>query len=423
MKEVLREQILPTQPIPKIQYSKFTRRRNSMKKLYFAMVALIIASLVLAACGGGQTQAPATEAPTEVMTEAPTEVMTEAPTEAPTEAMTEAPTEAPSALKIGLVTDVGQLEDKSFNQAAYEGGQAAAESTGSDFDVIVTQNISDYKQNIQTFIDQGFNVIITVGFLLGTDTTIAAKENPDVTFIGVDQGICVDAEGAPDPTFGCAGDAAALLPNYQGIVFAEEQAGYLAGIVAASISKTGTIGAVGGTNVPAVVAYNAGYVAGAQSVNPDIKTLYQETNPDPAKGFNDPATGKAIAQQFIGQGADVLFQIAGLTGQGVLEAACDANIYGIGVDVDQVETLPNLSGCIVTSAEKKLKDTVQAVVESVASGDFQAGTVSYNAAADPPAIGLAPYHELESLITPEIQAKLDEAMAAMASGELKPPRE
>lgn len=365
-----------------------------MKKLYLAIVALIIASMMLAAC------APATEAPTE----------------APA-------TEAAPTFKVGLVTDVGQLEDKSFNQASHEGAKAAAEAAGGQYDVIVTQNISDYKQNIQTFIDQGFNVIVTVGFLLGTDTAIAAKENPNVTFIGVDQGICVDAAGAPDPTFACAGDAAKLLPNYQGIVFAEEQAGYLAGIVAASISKTGTIGAVGGTNVPAVVAYNAGYVAGAKSVNPDIKTLYQETNPDPAKGFNDPATGKAIAQQFIGQGADVLFQIAGLTGQGVLEAACDAKIYGIGVDVDQVETLPNLSGCIVTSAEKKLKDTVQAVVASVAAGKFVAGTVSYNAASTPPAIGLAPFHGMESMITPEIQAKLDEAMAAMASGTLKPPRQ
>jgi basic membrane protein A and related proteins len=392
-----------------------------MKKLYFVMGALVIASMILAACGGGATEPPATEMPATEMpaTEMPA---TEMPaTEAPA---TEAPTEAPTTdVKIGVVTDVGQLEDKSFNQAAYEAAQAAAENLGGESDVIVTQNISDYKQNIQTFVDQGFNVIITVGFLIGTDTTIAAKENPDVTFIGVDQGICVDADGAPDPTFACAGDAATLLPNYQGIVFAEEQAGYLAGIVAASISKSGVIGAVGGTNVPPVVRYNAGYVAGAQSVNPDIKTLYQEVNPDPAKGFNDPATGKAIAQQFIGQGADVLFQIAGLTGQGVLEAACDANIYGIGVDVDQVETLPNLSGCIVTSAEKKLKDTIQAVTESVASGDFVAGTVTYNAASTPPAIGLAPYHELESLITPEIQAKIDDAMAKMASGEIKPPTE
>src|SRR5687768_5228104 len=392
-----------------------------MKKLYFVTVALIVASMILAACAAPTTEAPpATEAPA---TEMPATEMPATETPATEVPATEAPTEAPASdLKIGVVTDVGQLEDKSFNQAAYEGGQAAAESVGADFDVIVTQNISDYRQNIQTFIDQGFNVIVTVGFLIGTDTTIAAKENPDVTFIGVDQGICVDAEGAPDPTFACAGDAATLLPNYQGIVFAEEQAGYLAGIVAASISESGVIGAVGGTNVPAVVAYNAGYVAGAQSVNPDIQTLYQETNPDPAKGFNDPATGKAIAQQFIGQGADVLFQVAGLTGQGVLEAACDAGIYGIGVDVDQVETLPNLSGCIVTSAEKKLRDTVQAATESVADGTFQAGTVSYNAASDPPAIGLSPYHEFEDLITPEIQAKLDEAMAAMASGELQPAR-
>jgi basic membrane protein A len=418
MKEAPRHIFTTRKLSPDKSKPHFNEEKKYMKKLYFVIGVFAIAAMLLAACAPAATEAPApapTEAPTEAMTEAPTEAMTEAPTEAMTE--------APAALKIGVVTDVGQLEDKSFNQAAYEGGQAAADSLGAEFDVIVTQNISDYRQNIQTFVDQGFNVIITVGFLIGTDTTIAAKENPDVKFIGVDQGICVDAEGAPDPTFGCAGDAAALLPNYQGIVFAEEQAGYLAGIVAASISQTGTIGAVGGTNVPAVVAYNAGYVAGAKSINPDIVTLYQETNPDPAKGFNDPATGKAIAQQFIGQGADVLFQIAGLTGQGVLEAACDANVYGIGVDVDQVETLPNLSGCIVTSAEKKLKDTIQAVTESVAAGTFQAGTVSYNAASNPPAIGLSPYHENEALITPEIQAKLDEAMAAMASGELKPPRQ
>jgi len=362
-----------------------------MKKLYSLIVLLIIASLALTACGGA---APAA---------------------------TEEPAEEP--LKVGVVTDVGQLEDKSFNQASYEGAKAAAEKVGGSFEVIVTQNISDYKQNIQTFVDQGFDVVVTVGFLIGTDTTIAAKENPDVKFIGVDQGICVDETGAPDATFTCAGDAAALLPNYQGIVFAEEQAGYLAGVLAASISQTGVIGAVGGTNVPAVVAYNAGYVEGAKSVNPDIVTLYQETDPDPAKGFNDPATGKAIAQQFIGQGADVLFQIAGLTGQGVLEAACDAGVYGIGVDVDQVETLPNLSGCIVTSAEKKLKDTVQAVVESVADGSFKAGTVSYNAASTPPAVGLSAYHEFESMVTPEIQAKLDEAFDAMKNGTLAPPRQ
>jgi len=361
-----------------------------MKKLYSVIALFVIGLMVLTACGGAapaSTQAPAKK------------------------------------LKIGVVTDVGQLEDKSFNQASYEGGKAAADKLGATFDVIVTQNVSDYKQNIQTFVDQGFDIIITVGFLIGTDTTIAAKANPKVKFIGVDQGICVDEQGAPDSTFACKGDAAKLLPNYQGIVFAEEQAGYLAGIVAGSISKSGTIGSVAGTKVPAVVAYIAGYEAGAKSVNPNIKTLTQEVNADPAKGFNDPATGKAIAKQFIAQGADVLFQVAGLTGQGVLEAACDANVYGIGVDVDQALTLPNLAKCIVTSAEKKLKDTVQAVTEAAASGTFKAGTVTYNAASNPPAIGISPYHDLANLITPEIQAKIDDAMAKMKSGELKPPRQ
>jgi len=357
-----------------------------MKKLFALFALLLITTMVLSACAPAATPAPTTKH------------------------------------KVGVVTDVGQLEDKSFNQAAYEGAKAAAANMGADFEVIVTQNISDYKQNIQTFVDQGFDTIVTVGFLIGSDTAAAAKANPNVKFIGVDQGICVDENGVSDPTFACAGDAAKLLPNYQGIVFAEEEGGYLAGILAASITKTGTIGSVAGTNVPAVVAWVAGYEAGAKSVNPDIVTLNQEVNPDPAKGFNDPATGKAIAQQFIAQGADVLFQVAGLTGQGVLEAACDAGVYGIGVDVDQVETLPNLSKCIVTSAEKKLKNTVQAVTESVGTGTFKAGTVVYNAASTPPAIGLAPYHEFESLITSDIQAKIDAAFEAMKSGELVPPR-
>ncbi len=387
-----------------------------MKKLYAILSALIVMALLLGACGGAEEPteepAPPPAAPTEEPMEEPTEEMMEEPTE-----------EMMEPLRVGVVTDVGQLEDKSFNQASWEGAQAAAEALGGTADVIVTQDISDYKQNIQTFVDQGFDVVVTVGFLIGTDTTIAAAENPDVIFIGVDQGICVDETGAPDATFTCAGDAATLLPNYQGIVFAEEQAGYLVGIIAGSISETGTIGAVAGTNVPAVVAYIAGYEAGAKSVNPDIVVLSQETDPNPAVGFNDPAKGKAIAQQFIAEGADVLFQVAGLTGQGVLEAACDAGIYGIGVDVDQVETLPNLAGCIVTSAEKKLFDTVQAVVESAGMGEFQAGTVVYNAASTPRAIGISPFHEFEDLITEEIQDLLRNAVVGMQNGALTPPRQ
>jgi len=384
-------------------------RTRSLGLTLFSGLAFLVA-----ACSGGasspsaaapESQAPASEAPT---------------SQAPASEAPSSPAASMRPLKVGVVTDVGQLEDKSFNQSSYEGAVAAAEATGGEHDVIVTQNISDYAANIQTFVDNDFDVIVTVGFLIGTDTAAAAKANPDVKFIGVDQGICVDEEGVSDPTFTCAGDAATLLPNYQGIVFAEMQPGYLAGIVAGNITESNVIGAVGGTNVPAVVNYWRGYENGAKSVNPEVNVLYQETDPDPAKGFNDPTKGRAIAEQFIGQDADVIFQVAGLTGQGVLEAACDADVHGIGVDVDQAVSLPNLAPCIVTSAEKKLAATVQAVVESVATDTFVAGTVAYNAASTPPAIGLAPYHDNEALITPEIQGQIDAATQGFIDGSLDP---
>jgi len=383
-------------------------RNRSLGLTLFSGLAILVA-----ACGGGGSPSPSASAA------APSSPAEES--EAPgSPAASESPAASFEALNVGVVTDVGQLEDKSFNQSSNEGAEAAAEAIGGDHDVIVTQNISDYGANIQQLIDADFDVIVTVGFLIGTDTAIAAKANPEVTFIGVDQGICVDENGDPDATFTCAGDAATLLPNYQGIVFAEAQPGYLAGLVAASISESAVIGAVGGTNVPAVVNYWRGYENGAKSVNPDITVLYQETDPDPAKGFNDPTKGRALAEQFISQDADVIFQIAGLTGQGVLEAVCDAELHGIGVDVDQAVSLPNLASCIVTSAEKKLKDTVQAVIESAASGNFQAGTVAYDASSEPPAIGLSDYHDNADLITPEIQTLIDDALAGFVDGSLDP---
>jgi basic membrane protein A len=382
-------------------------RNSSIGLTLFSGLAILVS-----ACGGGATPSPSAS------TAAPS---TAASTEPSSEASTPPSAASLKPIKVGVVTDVGQLEDKSFNQSSNEGAIAAATQAGGTHDVIVTQNISDYKANIQTFVDAGVDVIVTVGFLLGTDTAAAAKANPTIHFIGVDQGICVDESGVSDPTFACKGDAATLLPNYQGIVFAEAQPGYLAGIVAASISKSGTIGAVGGTNVPAVVNYWRGYENGAKSIKSDIKVLYQETDPDPAKGFNDQSKGKTIANQFMDQGADVLFQIAGLTGQGVLEAVCaKGGVWGIGVDVDQAVSLPNLSKCIVTSAEKKLVATVTAVVLSVASDTFKPGTVAYNAASDPQAIGLSDYHDNAALITPDIQAKVDAALAGLKDGSVDP---
>jgi basic membrane protein A len=384
-----------------------------MQKRSLGLSLLGSLAIIVGACSSGATPSPSSPA-------AASQPAASGPASSESAPAASGSTAALKPLKVGVVTDVGQLEDKSFNQSSNEGAKAAAEASGGSHNVIVTQAISDYATNIQTLVDGNFDVIVTVGFLIGTDTAKAAKANPNIKFVGVDQGVCVDPNGDPDPKFGCKGDAATLLPNYQGIVFAEAQPGYLAGIVAGSITKSATIGAVGGTNVPAVVNYWRGYENGATSVKSDVKVLYQETDPDPTKGFNDPSKGKTIAGQFIGQKADVLFQIAGLTGQGVLQAACDKNIHGIGVDVDQAVSLPNLAKCIVTSAEKKLADTVKAVVLSVASNTFKAGTVPYNAASNPPAVGLSPYHDNAALITPDIQAKIDTALTGLKDGSLDP---
>ena len=331
--------------------------------------------------------------------------------------------QATSDLKIGLVTDVGTLDDKNFNQFSWEGAKQGAQAIGApEPQSVVTTASADYAKNIQSFVDQDYDIIITVGFALGNDTTKAAKANPNLKFIGVDQGLCVTESGDPDPDFGCKGDAAKLLPNYQGLVFKEQQPGYLAGIVAASISQSGHIAAIGGTKVvPAVANYIAGYANGAMSVNPDIKVEQQYVSEAPDNAaFNDPAGGKAFAEQLLAQNpdVDVLFQVAGKTGNGVLQAACDADIHAIGVDVDQHESTPESAACIVTSAEKKLTKAVSDAIGRVADGSDKGGTVLLDITSD--SVGLAPFYDAQSLITSDIQAKIDAAIKGLKDGSIDP---
>jgi basic membrane protein A len=376
-----------------------------MRKHPSSLLAIMaVLMLILTACpgGGGESAAETESAPAESMAE---ESAAESAAESPTGLAACGEPESGDALTIGVVTDVGQLEDKSFNEASWCGAIAGATSVGGTAEVIVTEAPADYAQNIQTFVDRDFNVIVTVGFAIGDATLAAAQENPETWFIGVDQFIGAD----PIPE------------NYMGLIYNEAQAGYLAGIVAANISETGVIGTVGGIDsVPPVVNYIAGYANGATSVNPDIEVLIEYASTDITTAFNDPATGRSIAEQMIDADADVLFQVAGLTGQGVLEAACDAGVFGIGVDVDQFLSLPDLGECIVTSAEKKLKESVQAAIERVADESAESGNIFHDAAADPPGVGLAPFHEFEGQIDPSVQEAVDEAFAGLADGSIDP---
>src|SRR5712691_8996866 len=198
-----------------------------------------------------------------------------APSASPSASAT--PTASPSptaaALKIGMVTDIGQLEDKSFNEFSWKGVQDGAAAVGGTAKNIVTKDIADYKQNIQSFVDQKYDIIVTVGFLIGTDTT--AMANPNIQFIGVDQFV---ADPAP--------------PNYQGLLFNEAQAGYLAGIVAGTLTKTNKIGAVGGReDVPPVVNYIKGYENAAKTTKPGVQVLINYVG-----DFNAPDKGEASAK-------------------------------------------------------------------------------------------------------------------------------
>jgi basic membrane protein A len=326
-----------------------------------------------------------------------------------------------SSLKIGVVTDVGTINDKNFNEYSYKGAVAAAEKLGAPtVQYVVPTGASDYAKDIQGFVDQKYNIIVTVGFNLGTETIKAAKANPDIWFIAVDVAPCVDEQGNPDSTFACKGDAATLLPKLIGIQFQEDQAGYLAGIVAAAVSKSGTIGQLGGIDSnPAVVKYLQGYILGAQSYNPNIKveTAFFSTG-DTNKAYNDPVWGKTFSQQFITQkNPDVLFQVAGKTGNGALDAACEAGIYGIGVDVDQYLSYPAADKCIVTSAEKHLSTAVSGTIQAIADGTAKGGISKYDATND--GIGYSPFHNTSITIPSDVQGKLDAALAGMKAGTLK----
>lgn len=304
---------------------------------------------------------------------------------------------ASSGPKVGMVTDIGQLEDKSFNEFSWKGVQDGAKAVGGTATNIVTKDTADYKQNIQQFVDQKYDVIVTVGFLIGTDTLNAAKANPTIQFFGIDQFV---ADPAP--------------ANYQGLLFAENQAGYLAGIVAANITKSNKIGAVGGrSDVPPVVSYIKGYEAAAKAEKPNIQVIVNYI-----EDFNDASKGEASAKTMIGQGADVIFQVAGNAGAGALRAACNAKVWGIGVDVDQYLSVPDAKACIVTSAEKKLQVAASDAIKRFKDKGKQGGNF-FNDAKN----GGVAASEIRNLspVPAGLQDKLTKALEDMKSGKLNPP--
>lgn len=318
----------------------------------------------------------------------------------------EEPTEEPAAedegcasaevFCVGLVTDVGEIDDKSFNQSAWEGVQRAEAELGAQVDFIETQDAKDYATNIGLFADNGYDVIVTVGFALGTATLEAAANYPNVKFIGVDQ---------------FQGEAVA---NVAGLIFAEDKAGFLAGALAAMLSESGTVAAVLGTNlVPPVVAFKEGYEAGARYINADINLIstYHPGGLDVA--FTDPEWGATTAAQAIDtNGADVIFGAGGKTGNGALiEVASREGVYCIGVDSDQWETVPEAHPCLVSSAMKLITPGVFDLISAAQSDAFPSGNFVGS-------VGLAPFHDFDAQIPQEVKDRLAEIDAGLQDGSI-----
>ncbi len=301
-------------------------------------------------------------------------------------------------LCIGLVTDLGKIDDKSFNQSAWEGVQQGAAAVGAQTKYIETTKTTDYANNIKQFIDAKYDVIVTVGFNIQQATTDAAKANPDIKFIGVDQ--------AQSDT----------IPNLTGEVFPEDQAGYAAGYLAGLLTKTNKIGQVLGMQIPPVERYAKGYEAGAKAANPKIKvaTVY---HPAGDTAFADPVWGANEAKNQLTQGADVIFGAGGNTGNGALGQVAKASgagtsVYCIGVDTDQWDTVPQAQPCLVTSAEKLISDGVVDLIKQVKAGTIQGGNYTGKT-------GLAPYHDFDSKLPADVKTKVADVVSQLKDGSLK----
>jgi len=287
---------------------------------------------------------------------------------------------------IGLVTDTGKVDDKSFNQSAWMGAQMAAKVNGGFAKYIETTDPKDYAKNIGQFADKKYNVIIGVGFLMAEAMTTAAAKYPKIKFIGVDQ-----FQGT-------------AVPNLTGLVFPEDKAGFLAGYLAGHLTKTGKTGAVLGTEVvPPVRYFGEGYRNGVAYAAKELGKKYPASKliyHAPDNAFNDPAWGGTTAQQLLSQGFDVIFGAGGNTGNGaLLRIAKKKGAYCIGVHSDQWGTLPEARPCLVTSAMKLIDKGVAAVVASIVDGTDKGGNYFG-------AVGLAPLHDFAKKVPAAYQAKL-----------------
>jgi basic membrane protein A len=291
--------------------------------------------------------------------------------------------------RVGLVTDIGGLNDRGFNELANSALERAKDELSADTRVLESRSDADYIPNLSQLAEDGYELIVSNGFLMGEATEKAAKEFPDSNFAIIDFAY----ENPP--------------ANLRGLVFKEQEVGYLVGYLAGLKTKTDVVSSVGGQKIPPVDRFIAGFQAGAKAANPNVTTLNGYS-----QDFVDQAKCKEVALDQIAKKSDIVFQVAGGCGLGALDAAKEKGVLGIGVDKDQ----SFLGEHILTSAVKRVDAAVFQTIEEQHNGEFEGGTGVFGLAED--GVGLG---EFNGDVTEEDQEKLDEIRQQIIDGEITIP--
>jgi len=356
-----------------------------MKKLYIITALILLASMIMTACG------------------------------------TAAGPAATGGIKVGEVTDLGGVDDKSFNASAWQGVQDAIAQLGVQGKYLESKDQSDYAKNIQQYLTEKDDLIITVGFLLGVDTATAAKANPNTKFAIVDY---TYPDCYPGAVEGKDCGSSTDLTNVRGLAFQTDQAAFLAGYAAAGMTKTGKVGTFGGIKIPTVTIFMKGFEAGVKYYNQqksaNVTVLGWDTKKDDGLftgNFDSTDDGRKFAESLMQEGADIIMPVAGPVGLGSA-AVCKetGKCWIIGVDTDMYVSAPEYKEVVLTSVMKKINIAVFNTIKDVKDGKFTGGTVTYTIKDG--GVDMAPFHDFDSKVPADLKTELDTAKKALIDGSL-----
>jgi basic membrane protein A len=358
--------------------------------------ALAVLALVAAACGDDDDDTAAEDEAAEATDE-------------------EADGEAAADFRACQVTDVGGVDDRSFNETAFRGLEEAAADFDFEPSITESQSADDYAPNIDALVGEDCNLVITVGFLLGDATAAAAETYPDTQFAIVDFDFA-DQDTGEDITF----------DNVRELTFATDEAAFLGGYVAAAMTETGTLGTYGGINIPTVTIFMDGFEAGMNHYNEETGSDVELVGWSAAEqdglftgDFENQAAGRATTEQLLDQGADIIMPVAGPVGQGSIEAvrARGGDEKIVWVDTDGCFSLPDECDLFLTSVMKNMDVAVYDTVESAVEGTFEGGL--FTGTLENEGVGIAPYNEFEDDVPDEVKDAVDELRQQIIDGELE----